>query len=263
MEPWMIKSLCVFVGLMLIGIKFKKQIMRLVSGTSALVSAGAGATPASSPATTGAGGTSRKAWSIAVGVIGLGLVVWGLVNPQTLLKTLGDIGWNSRVAVVIACIVLSTLIAINSWPKNLYWIVWVAGVALMLTGWASGSKTAEELAAEKERVAKIALAPASVPKPSFAEVPEADKRCAADWCTPRLLADGSTERVSVRRHGVCWDHKISKLPELNLKVSYRGGAEKSCTSLPCGTFDTFRFTPEKGVDIPSHRLVPSGRADLC
>lgn len=224
-------------------------------------------------------GAMKYLWPavLVIGGIVLAVGLWWLwPAPAEKLKapSVADVVRLSRdywLWVIGAWVAGHVLIFMKDLPKALHWVppvvVFALFAVLPIIGALSGSKTAAEVVAEKEAAERAAKAPAVVPAPApksrfVTEVPEADKRCAEDWCTPRLLASGSTERVYVGRWDVCWDNNIRKLPQLNLKVSQRG-VEKSCTSLPCGTFDTFWFTPEKGVEVPSHQFIPGGRADLC
>ncbi len=102
----------------------------------------------------------------------------------------------------------------------------------------------------------------------------AEQRQRAD-CTPKhpcplgVLADGSTERVAVQPgKSVCFDPSFyNDLDRLRFMTSYRGRPEVKygCTkeqvlAQTCkGTvFDSFRFIPEAGVDVPQYWFVPEG-----
>ena len=85
-------------------------------------------------------------------------------------------------------------------------------------------------------------------------------------CTPHEKPDGSTEKAFVPRgKNVCFDNSFwENITRLGERISYQGGPEEEyrCTreevlSGACGTrvFDTFRFTPEKGVRPPRYWFI--------
>ncbi len=89
-------------------------------------------------------------------------------------------------------------------------------------------------------------------------------------CTPQEESDGSTRKVLVPRgENVCFDNSFwENIARLGWKISYQGSPEEvyRCTregvlSGTCSVraFDTFRFTPEKGVRPPRYWFIDASK----
>lgn len=236
----------------------------------------------STPQPSGGQAAMKYLWpaAVVIGCVVLAIVLWMAPSGTLEAPSVADVVEQSRkfwLWIIILWGIGHALIGLNSSTLGraapvLHWVlpvvVFFLFAILPIIGWASDSKTAAEVKAEKEAAAKAALAPTPAPAPRARSPVRAVEVCTEEKpCTLRLLADGSTEKVR-RREGtyLCFDRSFyTNFEQLGFVSSYNGvETSPGCRSASCN-LDTFWFTPEEEVDLPKYWDVPGepGEVPKC
>jgi hypothetical protein len=209
---------------------------------------------------------STKRWSIALGLAGLVIVGFGLYGSSFESPSLvAAAGWvrNHWLWLIILWAIIAALIALNTTGAVAKTLQWVAGSVMVSLFIVFPLLVWTGFGGEKQPEQRQPTANASLhQRPALTD-------CTAHQpCSLTVQKNGSTEMVSIPPgKDACFDLSFwGNIGRLGYKTSYRGiETEYRCTreqvlSGACTkqVMDSFRFTPEAGVEVPRHWFVPLG-----